>query len=138
MQMLGDQRLAVVRAREAHRLRETPRAIRSVTLDLSSAHEHRVASAFAFADDVEALVHAVDEKHVRGARRAEERLRSLREARARVTREIARTAVRLRLYDARDLPRVHDACADERARDHERITREERTLESRLRHRWIA
>lgn len=75
-------------------------------------------------------MHAVDEKHVRGGWLTKERARSFRETCTRMTREIARPTVRFGLDDARDAFAKHDARAHERTRNDERVTREERSLES--------
>src|SRR5207248_3151178 len=91
--------------RDAERAREPAEAVGAnpfVDADdgLARAHEHRVPLPFAEADDVEAVVHAVDQIDVRVPRRSIERLRALRDPDARVAREILRAAVRLGLDDA--------------------------------------
>jgi len=133
----SEERRAIVRATEIHRADEARRTVRArahlffgAGEHLRRAHEHGVTRSLRVAHDVEALVHAVHEEDVRGARRAEERARSLRESDPRVAREILRPAVRLRLDDARDALAVHDACADERTRHDARVALEERTLET--------
>lgn len=122
-------------ARDAERACETPGAIAAQTLvdardGLDGAHEHGMSPALAMRDDVEAVVHPVDQKHVRVAGLAEERACSLRETDARVAGGVVRSAIRLGLDDARDffLPAMIDdeTRADESAREHERVTFEKR------------
>jgi hypothetical protein len=67
---------------------------------LDRAHEHRVSPALRQPDHVEALVHAVDQKDVGVAGRAQERARAGGQAEARVAGGVVGAAVGLRLDDA--------------------------------------
>jgi hypothetical protein len=62
-----------------------------------STHEHASGDAFRFADDVQAIVHAVDEVHVCMAGRAEDDLRSGRDASGRMRRPVVFAQVCFRL-----------------------------------------
>ncbi len=135
--------MPVVHAREAHRARESAWAVEARVLveaqgRLARPHEHRVSTSRARAGHVEALVHPVDEEHVRVSLRPEQSACPAREPCPRVRRQILGAAVRFGLDDARDAPvtasrsaLAHDVAADERAGDHEGVAREPGSLEPR-------
>ncbi len=132
-----------MRARETHRTRESAWAVEARLVveaqrRLTPPHEHSVSTSLARAGHVEALVHPVDEEHVRVSLRPEKRARAAREPGPRVRREVLGTTVRFGLDDARDArlaargsALVHDVATDERAGDHKGVTREPVSPESR-------
>ena len=123
--------MPVERARDAQGAGKAPGPIepqpREAFLWLAGAHEDRMPAAAA-ANDVEAVVHSVDEEHIGVCLRPEERPRALGETRACVAGEIPWPAVRFGFHDSRDTPiagavLVHEQAPHERARNDERVAR---------------
>ncbi len=125
-----------MRPRDAERARQLSGSIRfeirsDATHRLDRANEHRVTPPLAQRDDVEAVVHSINQKNVSMPRRTEERARALREAEARMARGVVGAAVGLGFDDARD-PRFSsdsydETRADERARNDASVALEERS-----------
>jgi len=89
---------SVVLARQPQRARDPSRTIRALLRlypqrRLSRANEHGVSRPFAQADDVEAVVHPVDQKHVGVSGRPEERSRPPGQPGSRVGRAVRRTPI---------------------------------------------
>lgn len=127
---------AVVCARDAERTCEPAGTVgakaRHDSADwLDRANEHGMSLPFAQRDDVEALVHSVDEKDVGACWRPEKRARSRCEPEPRVACGVVRSAIRLRFDDASDAPFTanfrDEMRADERTRDDPCVAFEERS-----------
>jgi hypothetical protein len=89
---------SVVRARQPQRARDSSRTIRAFLCPypqrrLSGANEHGVSRPFAQADDVEAVVHPVDQEHVGVSGRPEKRARPPGEPGSRMGRAVRGTPI---------------------------------------------
>ena len=98
---------------------------------LERANQHRRRRIARLAHDVEAVVHAVDQKDVGVAGRAVERLVALGPAEARVAGQILLVHVGLDLDDAPGALAVHEVQPEQLGRDLEARAREERARQAR-------